>query len=198
MPPPVPSASRLAPDFVPRRVLLFSGHRVDAPGRELPRFPAGKVAMAARCIDDALAQWQAGPQDLAITQGSAGGDLLFAHACQQRGVALQLMLPLPEAEFVRCAVDPSADSARWHAAWSHVRSRLTLAPQVLPDAAGNAFERCNRWMLETALAHRASRLRLLCLWDGGDGDGPGGTGHLVEQARRHGVPVTWIDSRRLV
>lgn len=197
MPLPALTASHPVPDFVPRRVLLFSGHRVDAPGREPPRFPADQVALAARCIDEALDRLQAGPQDLAITQGAAGGDLLFAHACQERGVELQLMLPLPEAEFVRRAVEPSEESARWQAAWTHVRSRLTRAPQVLPDAAGNPFERCNRWMLDTALAHRASRLRLLCLWDGADGDGPGGTGHLVEQARAHGVPVTWIDSRRL-
>ena len=52
-------------------------------------------------------------------------------------------------------------------------------------------------MLDTALGFGASRLRLICLWDGGGGDGPGGTDHLVEQARRQGVPVTWIDTRRL-
>ena len=197
MPPHDRIATRPAPGFEPRQVLLFSGHRVDAPDRPQPRFPPGQVAAAARRIDEALAHWQAGPQDLAITQGSAGGDLLFAHACQERGVPLQLMLPLPEAEFVRRAVAPSAESARWRAAWSHVRARLQLAPLLLPEAGGNPFERCNRWMLDTALGFGAARLRLICLWDGGDGDGPGGTDHLVAQARRHGVPVTWIDTRRL-
>lgn len=198
MPPRARTATRPAHDVVPRQVLLFSGHRVDAPDRPRPRFPFDKVAAAARRIDAALASCQAGPQDLAITQGSAGGDLLFAHACQERGVALQLMLPLPESEFVQRAVVPSAESARWRAAWSHVRARLVLPPRVLPEAPGNPFERCNRWMLDTALAHGAARVRLICLWDGGRGDGPGGTEHLVEQARRQGVPVTWIDSRELV
>lgn len=197
MPPHDRIATRPGPVFVPRQVLLFSGHRVDAPGRPQPRFPPDKVADAARRIDEALAQWQVGPQDLAITQGAAGGDLLFAHACQQRGVPLQLMLPMPEAEFVRRAVEPSAEAQRWRAAWAHVRARLALPPCVLPAAAGNPFERCNQWMLDTALGHGASRLHLLCLWDGGSGDGPGGTGHLIEQARRHGVPVRWIDSREL-
>jgi hypothetical protein len=197
MPPHDRTSTRPSPDVVPRQVLLFSGHRVDAPGRPQPRFPPGKVADAARRIDEALAHWQAGPQDLAITQGAAGGDLLFAHACQQRGVPLQLMLPMPEAEFVRRAVAPSAEAARWRAAWSHVRARLSAAPRVLPAAAGNPFERCNRWMLDTALGFGVSRLRLICLWDGGGGDGPGGTDHLVEQARSAGVPVTWIDTRRL-
>lgn len=197
MPPNARTATRPQPGFVPRQVLLFSGHRVDAPDRPQPRFPADKVAAAAGRIDAALTSCRAGPQDLAITQGSAGGDLLFAHACQERGVALKLMLPLPEAEFVRRAVTPSAEADRWLAAWSHVRARLDSAPRVLPAGRGNAFERCNRWMLDTALAHGAARLRLICLWDGGDGDGPGGTDHLVEEARRRGVPVTWIDTRRL-
>jgi hypothetical protein len=197
MPPHDRIAPRPAPDLAPRQVLLFSGHRVDAPGRPQPRFPPEKVGDAARRIDEALAHWQAGPQDLAITQGAAGGDLLFAHACQQRGVPLQLMLPMPEAEFVRRAVVPSAESDRWRAAWAHVRDRLVLQPRVLSQTGGKLFERCNRWMLDTALAYGSSRLRLICLWDGGHGDGPGGTEHLVEQARRASVRVTWIDSRDL-
>jgi hypothetical protein len=198
MPPHDRTATRPASGFEPRQVLLFSGHRVDAPGRPQPRFPPDKVADAARRIDTALAHWKAGPQDLAITQGAAGGDLLFAHACQQRGVPLQLMLPMPEDEFVRQAVAPSAESERWCAAWAHVRARLASEPRVLPAARGNPFERCNQWMLDTALGHGAARLRLICLWDGGRGDGPGGTEHLVAQAHRAGVPVRWIDSRELV
>ena len=47
---------------------------------------------------------------------------------------LQLMLPMPEAEFVRRAVAPSAESDRWRAAWTHVRERLSLAPLLLPEA----------------------------------------------------------------
>ena len=64
MPPHDRTATRPAPDVEPRQVLLFSGHRVDAPERPQPRFPPGKVAAAARRIDEALAHWQAGPQDL--------------------------------------------------------------------------------------------------------------------------------------
>jgi len=155
------------------------------------------VAAAARRIDEALAHWQAGPQDLAITQGSAGGDLLFAHACQERGVPLQLMLPLPEAEFVRRAVAPSAESARWRAAWSHVRARLELAPPAPAAAADNPFERCNRWLLDTALACGGERVWLLCLWDGRRGDGAGGTAHMVEEVSRHRGHVLHIDTREL-
>jgi hypothetical protein len=57
----------------PRKVALFSGHMIDAPGRERPRFPPDKEPIAARAIAQALADLRVGPADLAI----CGGDLLF-------------------------------------------------------------------------------------------------------------------------
>jgi hypothetical protein len=69
-----------APPLAPQRVLLFSGHMVDAPGRRAPRFPPSKVTAAARRIDAALDALHAAATDLAITQGAAGGDPLCEHA----------------------------------------------------------------------------------------------------------------------
>ena len=74
------SAGRGAPDG-PRQTILFTGHMVDAPGRATPRFPATRIDAAARRIAAALDDIGAGPEDLALTQGAAGGDLLFAEAC---------------------------------------------------------------------------------------------------------------------
>ena len=48
------------------------------------------------------------------------------------------------------------------------------------------FVRANLWLLDTALAFGADRLRCICLWDGGGSDGPGGTRHLVEAVRAVG------------
>ena len=78
------------------------------------------------------------------------------------------------------------------------------APHVMPDELGplpagaNAFERCNLWLLYSALARGVGKVRFICLWDGGGGDGPGGTRHMVEAVRRCGAPVDWIDTRTLV
>jgi hypothetical protein len=185
----------------PRLVLLFSGHRVDAPGREPPRFPAGKVAAAGAAIEGVLDGRGAGAGDLALTQGSAGGDLLFAEACLRRGVHLRLLLPLAEAAFVRASVEPSADGEHWVERFRAVRAALEEPPRVLDAAAGadggDRFERCNAWLLETALAWGAERLRFICLWDGGPSDGPGGTGQLVEAVRRLGRPMIQVDARSL-
>ncbi len=187
----------------PRQVLLFSGHRVDLPGRVPPRFPVAKVVRAAEVIDAAVAALGAGPADLALTQGSSGADLLFCESCLSRGVALQLMQPKAEDAFVEESVRASVDGDDWMRRYRAVRNQTGRAPQVLAgrdpaDAAvADAFERCNLWMLETALAWGPSRLRFICLWDGAPAGGPGGTAHLVEAVRGLRLPVIWLDARRL-
>ena len=88
--------SEAAPFVDPRRVVLFSGHRVDPAGRVPPRFPDAKADHAGVLIDRALRDLDIGPGDLALTQGSSGGDLLFAEAAARRGARLRLMQPAPE------------------------------------------------------------------------------------------------------
>ena len=84
---------------------------------------------------------------------------------------------------------------------SSLRGQLTLAPAVLPAAVPpdgqDPFERCNRWLLDTATASGSAHLHLIGLWNGDPGDGPGGTAHMMDEARRRGGQVTWIDTRRL-
>ena len=187
----------------PRQVLLFSGHMVDAPGRKAPRLPPSKVDAAATRIAGVLDELGAGPDDLALTQGAAGGDLLFSEACLARGVPLRWLLPLPEADFVEQSVLKSADGSAWRARFEAAKARLAVPPLAADTALGplradeDVWERANRWLLDSALAHGAERLRAIVLWDGGGGDGPGGTRHMVDEVRRRGGQVRWIDTRTL-
>ena len=158
----MPERSAPKPPPHPHRVILFSGHMVDAPDRAAPRFPPACVPAAAAQIAAALDQLQAGPDDLGLTQGAAGGDLLFAEAAQERGMALQFLQPFSEAEFIERSVRPVCDGDDWVARYRAVAARLANPPQVMPaptagaappcDARDNPFERCNRWLLDTALA----------------------------------------------
>ena len=191
-----------APD-VPRRTILFTGHMVDAPDRATPRFPAPRIDAAARRIAAVLDEIDAGSEDLALTQGAAGGDLLFAEACLARAVPLRLLLPLPEREFVAASLLPVVDGAAWHARFRAVVDRLDEPPreasaELGPLAPGeDAFVRANLWLLACALAYGADKLICICLWDGGGGDGPGGTRHLVDAVRGAGGRVVRIDSSSL-
>lgn len=187
----------------PRQAILFSGHMVDAPDRPLPRFPPALVDAAARRIDAALAALDAGPRDLAFTQGAAGGDLLFAEACLGRGVPLRLLLPLAEPEFVTRSLLPVSDGAAWLARFRAVVERIGSAPSEAPQVLGalgdgeDPFVRGNLWLLDSARAAGAERLCCVCLWDGGGGDGPGGTRHLVEAVAAAGGSVVRIDTASL-
>jgi len=47
------------------------------------------------------------------------------------------------------------------------------------------------------LAYGPDRVHFICLWNGGGGDGPGGTAHLYAEVQRRSGRVTWIDTRLL-
>jgi hypothetical protein len=204
-PPAAAGPSDTRPDLpqAPRQVLLFSGHMVDAPDRKEPRFPGGKVPAAARRLAEVLDGLQAGPRDLALCQAAAGGDLLFLEACEQRGARCEVLLPFEEPEFIRRSIEPVTDGAQWVARYHALRTRLSRPPRLMPRELGSLaegadpFERCNLWLLDTALAHGPDQVHFVCLWNGGGGDGPGGTAHMVEQVRAQGGQVHWIDTRTL-
>src|SRR5690242_20212212 len=90
---------------LPRKVVLFSGHMIDAAGREKRRFPPDKEPIAARAIAETLADFEVGPADLAICGGACGGDLLFAEATLARGARLELYIPFDEPTFLENSVD---------------------------------------------------------------------------------------------
>ncbi|MEK6763493.1 MAG: TRAFs-binding domain-containing protein [Nitrospirota bacterium] len=187
----------------PRRVFLFSGHMIDAPGRQPSRFPAEKESVAAQEIAEALDNLKAGPEDLALTQGACGGDLLFTEACQQRRVMVQWLQPFDEPEFIERSVVCCSEA--WRHRYLKAKAALTITPGVrtapaelgLPLKGVDPYERCNLWLLYTALSYGISKVQFVCLWDSGGGDGPGGTAHMYQEVKRRTGQVTWIDSRSL-
>jgi len=187
----------------PRQVFLFSGHMIDTPGRQSPRFPAEKESAAAQKIAEALDKLRAGPDDLALTQGACGGDLLFTEACQQRGVKVQWLQPFREPEFIEKSVICGGET--WRQRYFDAKAKLAVpirhAPDALgeppPTSSGYPYERCNLWLLYTALAYGIDKVHFVCLWNGGGGDGLGGTAHMYQEVKRRTGQVTPIDSRNL-
>jgi hypothetical protein len=158
----------------PRKVILFSGHMIDAPGREKPRFPPDKEPVAAGAIASALANLDVGPLDLSICGGACGGDLLFAGAALARLARLELYIPFEEPTFLAKSVDFAGDD--WRARYFKAKARGAL--HVLPLERGatpegeDPYERNNRWMLEAASRFGPDKVDLVCLWNGERGDGP--------------------------
>ncbi len=187
----------------PRQVLLFSGHMMDAPDRPAPRFPATMEAAAAARIGATLDALGAGEQDLAFCQAAAGGDLLFLEACLARGVRCQVLLPFPEPEFIERSILASTHGNAWRDRYFAVKGRLQELPRIMPAELGplpdgvDPFERSNLWLLYCALARGVEKVRFVTLWNGGGGDGPGGTAHMYAEVKRRTGRVSWIDTRTL-
>src|SRR5258708_35300082 len=79
---------------MPRTVLLFSGHMIDAPGRKQPRFPADKESIARDAIVDTLTQAGGGPRGLARSCAACGaGPGLFSRLPPRRRAPV-ILLPL--------------------------------------------------------------------------------------------------------
>jgi len=190
----------------PPRVLLFTGHMIDAPGREKPRFPPDKEGVARQAIRKAIETEKARPGGVAlgIAGGASGGDILFHEICAELGIQTQLFLALPKNQFIKASVAPAQGD------WVQRFDKLaeTLPVRVLAESKElpawlaekkdyTIWQRNNLWMLHNALAQGGKNVTLIALWNGQKGDGPGGTGDLVERAQeRDALPVI-LDTRKL-
>ena len=169
------------------RIVVFTGHRIDAPDRPTPRFPASCAETAAQAIADALPE----NAQIGLCSAANGGDILFLEACAARAIPCHIILPFPPEEFLRrsVATDALGDwEMRFHRLWSDTpidhRHILTVPEGTNPYAA------CNDALL--VLADALGAPEVIGLWDGQTGDGPGGTADLVAKARDRGWPVTVI------
>ncbi len=193
------------PAPVRSRVLVFSGHRIDARGRKRPRFPASSEGKARDMIRRAVVEEQAqgGSQPImGFAAGASGGDILFHEVCAELGIPTTLLLPLPEDEF---AAESVADAgSEWIERFLTLTKRLEVRHLTgLPDwMAGNdsytIWQRGNRWILHTAMSLAEADITLIVLWDGKGGDGPGGTENMVELAKSRHVKTVQLPASELV
>jgi len=197
-----PDIAAPAADAAPRAglVLLFSGHMIDAPERDRPRFPPDKTGVAAAAIAATLDRLGANDEAQAICGGACGGDLLFAEAALARGCRVDLHLQFAESDFLQSSVAFAGPRwvDRYYAVKANPRTRVHVQPAELgpPPPGVDPYVRNNRWQLETALARGADKLRLIALWNGEDGK-RGGTGEMVATVRREGGQVAILDSEKL-
>jgi hypothetical protein len=182
----------------PGKVILFSGHMIDAPSRQTPRFPPDKEPLAAKAIGAALDELDVGQGDLCICGGACGGDILFAEAAIKRSALLELYIPFDEPTFLKKSVEFAGSD--WRDRFFAVKSRAAL--HVLPlerqaAAHANPYEQNNLWMLEAAERYGADKVDFICLSNGLEGDGLGGAWHLMEEVRNRGGRTHWLDTTKL-
>ena len=188
-------------------VLLFVGHRVDASDRVTPRFPPDREELARGAIRKAVLEEKERVQQcvLGIAGGANGGDLLFHEICSELKIPTQLYLAIPSNDYIVESVD-RLGQPHWIDRFRKVErccpkrilSSSTEQPRWLRSLPNyNIWQRNNRWMLHSALAHGGENVTLIALWNGGVSDGPGGIHDMVQQARSRGARVVVLDTNQL-
>lgn len=189
------------------RVLLFTGHMIDASTQSEPRFPPTPEAEreARRLIREAVSSARAGASSkvVGLAGGACGGDILFHEVCGELEIPTQVYLPFAKDAFCRASVQHGGREwvRRFHALCERVPPHVLCDAPQLPSWLRSrndysVWQRGNLWMLFSALA-LDPRPTLIALWDGSAAHGSGGTRDLVEHARTRGLTVDTLPAERL-
>jgi class 3 adenylate cyclase len=181
-------------------VAVFSGHMVDRPDREVPRFPASAEQEIKKAIRARLEKVNAG---FGYASAACGSDILFHEAILERNGESHVVLPYEKTFFVEDSVD-IAGNPDWAARCANVLAR---AAQVLE--ASKRSQICGRvsylfanLMLHGLASVHAEQLETklvpMAVWDGLPGDGPDGTAGTVERWKSLGLHVEIIDLREVI
>jgi hypothetical protein len=184
------------------KVIICSGHMIDAPDRKIPRFPASKASAVRAEIARQLDYWNTAPNDLAICGGACGADILFAEECVRRGAQIRLLLAQKVEDFVRASVRHGGDD--WVRRFDALRAQAQV--EILPEKAATVpndtsiYARTNLWIIETARveARDPRRIYALLVWDEKPtGDGPGGTSDFQQKVCDLGASLEIINPTKL-
>jgi hypothetical protein len=193
---------------LPARVVLFTGHMIDAADMNPPRFPESLRHLARDAIRCKLQQEidrTDGPV-MGIASGANGGDLLFHDVCEELEIEHRLYLPLPPDMFRNESVSPAG--RYWEDRFDAVLKRSPKSSCLTDNSelplwlstknSYTTWQRANLWLIQEALAVGANNFTLLALWDGNKTQGLGGTYHMRTVAQQYGAALATIYTTDLI
>lgn len=175
--------------------ILFTGHMIDSPDREVARFPAQKEEAVKNELQNILTREKDNSKYplRGIAGGACGGDILFHEACEELAINTEIFLASPVNEFKKSSV--SFAGKAWTNRFDKLISKLPV--QILEDIDTNKdkniYELTNLWMLQIALENGGKNMTLVALWDKKAGDGSGGTEHMIKIAKEAAAEICIID-----
>ena len=190
-----------------KRMLVFTGHRIDSPDRSQPRFP-GKEDTVRIAREKIKAMVEAELPKIretltGIAGGASGGDILFHEICEELGISTTLFLALPKEQFAVASVQDAGP--RWvdrfyqlcQRKGPNVLASSPALPKWLRDKSDySIWQRNNLWILHHALAEvGGANVTVIALWNGEVGDGPGGTADMIQQAKTRGAKTRLINTK---
>ncbi len=189
------------------QVFLFAGYMVDYPSKEKKTFPESKEDEVRNEIRKKLEKCNAGPNDIAILAGlSAGSEIIFAEVCAEKGIPVNVHLPLPESGYIREFVSPGGES--WIDRFYKIRSHPLVDEYYQLENLGEVkegydpYERNNRWALYSSLVRGIDKVTLIALWNGIGGKPKDRdarlTRHMVELMRETGGKIETINTSKYI
>ena len=151
----VAGVEEILPIFNTGPVLIFSGHMVDKPDRDKPRFPDDESYVAA--VRQAIAKKldELHPV-IGYCQGACGADLIFAEEMLKRDAEVHLVLPFDRNDFYITSVDFGFVARRgWRDRFDTVYARSThhYATEELYLGDDTLFAFANKFKSGLAIAH---------------------------------------------
>jgi len=180
-------------------VVVFVGHMIDRPDREIPRFPSQVEHAVKNTIRQRLEEVNAG---FGYASVACGSDILFHEVILERKGESHLVLPYEKEFFIADSVD-IVGNPEWVA-----RCNAVMARAIEVQQASKRSQICGRvsyvfanLMLHGLASIHAEQLETklvpMALWDGKPGDGPDGTAGMVERWQSSGLAVEIIDLREI-
>ena len=141
-----------------------------------------KISEGVDLVFSSLHKSYPGRQVLVMSSLAEGADRLVAvRAIKRWRARLVVPLPLPVSEYLADFVTP-ASKEEFHSLLVRAHEVITLprAPTRV-----EAYEAAGRYIVERCTV-------LIAVWDGSGAQGEGGTGMVVAEARKRGLPFAWI------
>jgi len=177
-------------------LIVHAGNRIDAPDREVPRFPASRVAAVAERVGRLFDVMK--PAGV-VSAPAAGADLIVLDEARKRSIPLHVFLPIREDEFVRESVSDHDDE--WREMFEAVIDHASEDPacslcRVDGGADTDWYLRAHQGLLDRAAELAAGDLIVALTVRPPAGEVPhSATDVFADRAGRAGLIVLTVDPR---
>jgi class 3 adenylate cyclase len=181
-------------------VVMFVGHMVDKPDRQVARFPPRLEGAVREAISSRL---QLLDSKFGYASAACGSDILFHEAMLERNGESHVVLPYEKQFFTKDSVE-LVGSGSWMSRFERIMGRAVEIQEASKKSqmCGNvSFEFANLLLHGLADIHAQqldTKLIPLGVWDGKPGDELGGAAGTIERWRLAGLEVEIIDLARIL
>ncbi|HKP35672.1 MAG TPA: TRAFs-binding domain-containing protein [Pyrinomonadaceae bacterium] len=180
-------------------VIVFTGHLIDRPDRQTRRFPAQLEPAVRAAIHARLKKIDAG---FGYASAACGSDIIFLETLLEAGGETNIVLPYESKQFIKDSVTvaPGNWTERFEKVLKNANSVIVASNERLEEGS-MSFEYANlllQGLADIRARQLETKLKPLAVWDGQEGDGPGGTSSTIASWEQAGLDYELIDLAKIL